>query len=70
MGFTRPPRDHRHIAMDLLARREHSRRELISKLKVRGFEGEEVEAYLDRLAEKGLQSDHKFAESYIRMILT
>ena len=29
--------------------------------------GEEVEDYLDRLAEKGLQSDEKFAESYIRM---
>ncbi|NVK23069.1 MAG: recombination regulator RecX [Kangiellaceae bacterium] len=67
MGFKRTPRDYKIIAMDLLARREHSRRELISKLKVRGFEGEEVESYLDRLAERGLQSDQRFAESYIRM---
>ncbi len=67
MAFKRPPRDHKHIAMDLLARREHSRRELINKLKIRGFEGEEVEAYLDRLAENGLQSDQRFAESYVRM---
>lgn len=66
MGFKKPPRDYKIIAMDLLARREHSRRELIEKLKVRGFEGEEVEAYLGRLAERGLQSDQRFAESFIR----
>ena len=67
MGFKKTPRDHRIIAMDLLSRREHSRRELIDKLKIRGFEGEEVEAYLDRLADRGLQSDQRFLESYIRM---
>ncbi len=67
MAFKKAPRDHKHIAMDLLARREHSRRELLNKLKIRGFEGEEVEAYLDRLAERGLQSDQRFAESYVRM---
>ena len=32
MGFKKPPRDYKVIAMDLLARREHSRRELIDKL--------------------------------------
>lgn len=67
MAFKKTPRDHKHIAMDLLARREHSRRELINKLKIRGFEGEEVEDYLDRLAERGLQSDLRFAQSYVRM---
>ncbi|GAA4353700.1 regulatory protein RecX [Kangiella taiwanensis] len=66
MGFKQPPRDYKIIAMDLLARREHSRRELIDKLKLRGFEGEDVEAYLDRLAERGLQSDERFVESFIR----
>ncbi|MBV36815.1 recombination regulator RecX [Kangiella spongicola] len=66
MGFKKPPRDYKIIAMDLLARREHSRRELIDKLKLREFEGEEVEEYLDRLAERGLQSDQRFAESFIR----
>ena len=66
MGFKKPPRDYKVIAMDLLARREHSRRELIDKLKLREFEGEEVEAYLDRLAERGLQSDERFAQSFIR----
>ena len=71
MTFKKSPlqskRDYKIIAMDLLARREHSRRELINKLKVRGFAGEEVESYLDRLADRGLQSDERFAESYIRM---
>lgn len=67
MAFKKSQRDYKHIAMDLLARREHSRRELINKLKIRGYEGEEVEAYLDRLAERGLQSDQRFAESYVRM---
>lgn len=66
MGFKKPPRDYKIIAMDLLARREHSRRELIDKLKLREFEGQEVEDYLDRLAERGLQSDQRFAESFIR----
>lgn len=67
MAFKKTPRDYKHIAMDLLARREHSRRELVNKLKIRGFEGEEVEAYLDRLAERDLQSDERFAQSYVRM---
>lgn len=67
MGFKRPPRDYKIIAMDLLSRREHSRRELLDKLKLREFVGEEVEAYLDRLAERGLQSDERFAQSYLRM---
>ena len=65
MGFKKPPRDYKIIAMDLLARREHSRRELIDKLKLRGFEGQEVEEYLDRLAERGLQSDERFVQSFI-----
>ena len=65
MGFKKPPRDYKIIAMDLLARREHSRRELFDKLKIRGFEGDEVEAYLDRLAERGLQSDERFIQSFI-----
>ncbi|MHC9510709.1 recombination regulator RecX [Kangiella sp. M94] len=67
MKKEKPKRDYKIIAMDLLARREHSRRELLDKLKVRGFEGEEVEAYLDRLAERNLQSDQRFAKSFLRV---
>ncbi|MCG6873086.1 MAG: recombination regulator RecX [Gammaproteobacteria bacterium] len=49
--------------MDLLARREHSRSELVRKLKQRGFSAPEVGAALDRLADEGLQSDARFAEA-------
>jgi regulatory protein len=60
------PADIRVAAMDLLSRREHSRRELKQKLKKR-FEDEDlIEAQLDRLAEENLQSDARFAESFLR----
>lgn len=51
--------------MNLLARREHSRRELHRKL-VSRFDGQEVDDALRRLAEEGLQSDRRFALSYTR----
>ena len=51
--------------MDLLARREHSAVELVNKLKSRGFEEEEIEDAVSQLQEDGLQSDERFAESYI-----
>lgn len=53
-------------AVSLLARREHSRRELARKLTERGFVVDEVEPVLDRLAAEGWQSDRRFAESLIR----
>ncbi|WP_240725113.1 regulatory protein RecX [Mangrovimicrobium sediminis] len=52
--------------MDLLARREHSRRELCDKLKRRFHDPALVEAQVDRLADEGLQSDQRFAESFLR----
>ena len=56
----------RHKAMDLLARREHSRLELYRKL-VQRFpdDSELLNPVLDRLAEENLQSDQRFAESYL-----
>ncbi len=60
----------RKKAMDLLARREHSFYELYRKLRVRypdeGLEGLLEEA-IQRLADEGLQSDERFAESYLRL---
>lgn len=58
-------RSPRHAAMDLLARREHSRAELARKLMKR-YEHEAVEEALDGLAGEGLQSDHRFAEAFAR----
>ena len=52
--------------MDLLARREHSRRELEQKLKKRFKDLASIEAQLDRLAEERLQSDTRYAESFLR----
>lgn len=53
-------------AVRLLARREHSRRELARKLAQRGFPEEESVPALDRLEREGLQSDARFAEEYAR----
>ncbi len=58
-------REARIAAMDLLARREHSRRELVSKLE-RRFVPDVVAATVDTLADEGLQSDQRFAEAYLR----
>ena len=53
-------------ALGLLARREHSRDELGRKLDSRGFEPDEAEAALDKLASAGWQDDVRFAESLVR----
>lgn len=52
--------------MRLLTRREHSRRELLEKLQLRGHDCVVAEAVLDELAEQGWQSDRRYAESYAR----
>lgn len=59
--------DIRRAAMDLLARREHSRLELRQKLD-RRFPGRaaEIETEVEALAEEGLQSDGRLTEAFIR----
>lgn len=59
----------REGAVRLLARREHSRLELRRKLTGRGHPPSAVEAALAALAEDGLQSDERFAASYVRTAL-
>jgi regulatory protein len=54
------------VAVGLLARREHSARELGGKLHSRGFAPEAIAAVLARLATERLQSDERFAEVYLR----
>ena len=49
-------------AMRFLARREHSRAELKRKLAARAGEGENLDALLDDLAQRGWLSDARFAE--------
>jgi regulatory protein len=55
----------RQRAVKLLARREHTRAELTRKLAPHGSQ-EEIDIVLNELAGSGLQSDARFAESYLR----
>lgn len=58
----------RDKAMELMARREHSRAELKGKLKRREYDYPAgfIETVLDDFAERNLQSDERFAEVYVR----
>jgi len=60
------PRACERLALDLLARREHSRRELERKLGARGFAAETIGATLDALEESGELAAARFTESFIR----
>ena len=53
-------------ALGLLVRREHSRKELVRKLEVRGVESDQATAAVERLAGEGWQDDARFAESLVR----
>lgn len=53
-------------ALGLLARREHSRKELVEKLVARGVDPDEVHAAVERLAGEGWQDDRRFAEGVVR----
>ncbi len=50
----------------LLARREHSRKELLNKLMTKGYSRETIEHVVSELAEQGLQNDRRFMEGYAR----
>lgn len=60
------PADIRLSAMNLLARREHSCKELKQKLLKRYNAPDLVDEQLLQLAEENLQSDERFAESFLR----
>ncbi len=60
------PADIRFAAMDLLSRREHSLRELRQKLTRRFGDEDLIEHELQRLVDENLQSDKRFAESFLR----
>ena len=53
-------------ALELLARREHSRRELTRKLAARGFPDDVVPAVLDALERTGALADARFSDSFVR----
>jgi regulatory protein len=53
-------------ALGMLARREHSRRELRTRLDRVGYDEDEAVAALDRLGDQQYQSDTRFAEMLVR----
>ena len=55
----------RQRAVALLARREHSEKELQHKLTSRGMGVDNVNIVIQELKKEGLQSNHRFSESYI-----
>lgn len=55
----------RYSAMSLLARREHSRRELRQKLEHRFAAPELIETVIQNLSDEALQSDDRFAEAFV-----
>lgn len=57
-------------AMSLLSHREHSKKELTTKLKSRGHEEEEIEATIERLEEMNYLNDARFAEIFVRSRLS
>lgn len=61
------PDDPYPVAIALLARREHGARELARKLRDKAFDAEAVAACIARLQQERLQSDARYAESYVRM---
>ena len=53
-------------ALGLLVRREHSRRDLVRKLALRGVAAEQAREAVDRLAGQGYQDDVRFASAFAR----
>ena len=69
--MARKPHDKEQVsaydrALGLLARREHSARELKSKLARRGLDADESVAALEKLQAKDFQSDGRFGEMLVR----
>ena len=60
------PAEARKKAMDFLARREYGQTELVRKLADKGFERDVAAQAVCQLTDDGLQSDQRFAESFVR----
>ena len=51
--------------MALLARREHSEKELRGKLRARELDNEDIDTVIEQLKNEGLQSDSRFTEALV-----
>ncbi|HXS80692.1 MAG TPA: regulatory protein RecX [Gammaproteobacteria bacterium] len=56
----------KRAALELLARREHSRRELTRKLAERGYADEVISRVLAELERTGALADARFTDSFVR----
>ena len=56
----------RKSMMGLLARREHSRLELLQKMHQKGFDTEAININLDEFTERDWQSDSRYSEMLLR----
>jgi len=54
-------------ALDLLSRRDHFRRELEDKLRLRNLPDDEIAAAIDRCEELGLIDDERVAERFVEV---
>jgi regulatory protein len=59
-------KDIKETCLRLLARRDHSRKELLNKLTGKGFDREDVSAVIDELVQQGWQDDQRYAWNYAR----
>ncbi|XKF16092.1 recombination regulator RecX [Halomonas sp. BLK-85] len=66
MGWGKEPPSPREMAIALLARREYSRAELATRLQAKQIPADDIALCLDELADRGWQSDARFAASFIR----
>ena len=64
-GQSAPP-DAYQKALELLVRREHSRRELGRKLVARGIDRDAADAAMDKLGAQGFQDEQRFADMLAR----
>ena len=64
-GQSAPP-DAYQKALELLARREHSRRELGRKLAARGIDRDAADVAMDKLGAQGFQDEQRFADMLAR----
>lgn len=56
----------KEVCLRLLARRDHSRKELLNKLIRKGFDREDVLVVIDELTQQGWQDDQRYAKNYAR----
>ncbi len=63
--FLMPQTNLHRTALNLLARREHSQKELFRKLLQKKFPAEEIEIVLKKLTQENLLNENRFIENYI-----